>query len=74
MSKAVYKGLSKDELEYQYNPQVSVPEYPQLAEVRRKKSQVAREALKSWLNVPYGNSPRQVLDIFPAEQANAPVL
>lgn len=74
MSQVVYKDLSRDELEYQYNPQVSVPNYSQLAEARRKKSQVAREALKSWLNVPYGNSPRQVLDIFPAHQPLAPVL
>ena len=74
MSEAVYKGLSKDELEYHYNPQVSVPEYPQLAEVRRQKSQVAREALKSQLNVSYGDSPRQVLDIFPADQPGAKVL
>jgi arylformamidase len=74
MSQIIYKGFRKEELEYQYNPQVSVPDYPQLAEVRRKKSQVAREALQSWLNVPYGNSPRQVLDIFPADQPLAPVL
>jgi len=74
MNQIVYKGLGKDELEYHYNPQVSVPDYPRLAEVRRNKSQAAREALQSWLNVAYGDSPRQVLDIFPADQASAPVL
>lgn len=74
MSDSVYKGFSKDELEYHYNPQLSVPDHPQLAEARRTKSQLARESLQAWLNVPYGNSPRQVLDIFPADSSLAPVL
>ncbi len=74
MSDSFYEGLSREELEHHYNPQVSVPDHPQLAEARRAKSQLARESLQSWLNVPYGDSPRQVLDIFPADQPLAPVL
>ena len=34
MSETAYKGFSKDELEYQYNPRESVPEYPELAKRR----------------------------------------
>ena len=34
MSEMAYKDFRQDELEYQYNPRVSVPEYPELAKVR----------------------------------------
>ena len=31
MNETAYKGFRLDEMEYQYNPRVSVPEYPELA-------------------------------------------
>lgn len=74
MSQLEYKGFSKEELDYQYNPRVAVPDYPRLAKERAEASRKVRESLKSSLNVPYGNSARQVLDIFPAERPRAPVL
>ena len=74
MSADVYKGLRKEEMEFHFNPQVAVPDHPRWAEERRKASLRVRGALRSWLNVPYGNSPRQVMDIFPAVQPGAPVL
>lgn len=73
MSKLAYKGYRDEELEFQFNPQVSVPEYPQLSAGRRKKSQAVRAKLKGWLDVPYGDTARQVMDIFPARPAGAPV-
>ena len=73
MNEVVYRGLRKDEMEFHFNPRVAVPDYPRLAEERAKVSAAVRSNLKSWLNVPYGKSPRQVLDIFPAERTNAPV-
>jgi arylformamidase len=69
-----YKDFGQDEIEYQFNPQVSVPEYPQLSARRREKSRDVRAQLKSWLDVPYGDTPRQVMDIFPARSAAAPAL
>ncbi len=74
MSGTKYKGFSKDELEYQYNPRESVPEYPELAKRRAEQSRKARSTLKSWLNVPYGNSPHEVLDIYPPDKPGGPVL
>ena len=74
MSKIIYKGFRQDELEYQYNPRESVPEYPELAKKRSEASRKARATLKSWLNVPYGNSPREILDIYPADRPQGPVL
>lgn len=60
-------------MEFHFNPQVAAPDYARWAEERRKASLRVRGALKSWLNVPYGSSPRQVMDIFPAHQPGAPV-
>jgi arylformamidase len=73
MSQTGYKGFRPDELEIQYNPRVSVAEYPELAKKRAAKSQAVRSSLKSWLDVPYGPSPREILDIYPAANAGGPV-
>jgi arylformamidase len=74
MGEITYKEFRKDELEFQYNPRESVPEYPELAKRRAEASHKARSALKSWLNVPYGSSRREVLDIYPADRPGGPVL
>ncbi|MGH7875797.1 MAG: alpha/beta hydrolase [Candidatus Binatia bacterium] len=74
MSEMAYKDFRQDELEYQYNPRVSVPKYPELAKVRAAQARKVRESATSWLNVPYGNSPREKLDIYAAEKAGGPVL
>ena len=74
MNEFAYKDFRQDELEYQYNPRVSVPEYPELAKVRASQARTVRESAKSWLNVPYGSSPREMLDIYAADNAGGPVL
>jgi arylformamidase len=74
MSEFAYKGFRQDEMEYQYNPRVSVPEYPELAKVRAARARKVRESAKSWLNVAYGSSPRETLDIYAADKPGGPVL
>ena len=74
MTEIAYKGFRPDEMEYQYNPRVSVPEYPELAKVRAAQARKVRERAKSWLNVPYGSSPRELLDIYAADKPGGPVL
>jgi len=74
MSEVVYKGFHQDELEYQFNPRVSVPEFPELSKVRAALSRKVRESAKSWLDVPYGKSPREKLDIYAADKPGGPVL
>lgn len=74
MSEFAYKGFRQDEMEYQYNPRVSVPEYPELAKVRAARARKVRESAKSWLNVAYGSSPRETLDIYAADKPGEPVL
>jgi arylformamidase len=74
MSELSYKAYPQDELEYQYNPRVSVPEFPELAKVRSSQSRKVRDSAKSWLNIAYGSSPRETLDIYSADKAGGPAL
>jgi arylformamidase len=74
MDQAGYKSFRRDELEFQYNPRVSVPAYPELAKVRSAQARKVRESAKSWLNIPYGDSARETLDIYAADRAGGPVL
>jgi arylformamidase len=74
MSQTGYKGFRPEELEFQYDPRTSVAEYPELAKKRAADSQKVRSSLKSWLDVPYGRSPREILDIYPAANPGGPVL
>ncbi len=73
MSEVVYKGFREDELEYQYNPRVSVPEFPELSKARAAQARKVRESAKSWLDVPYGKSPREKADIYAANKPGGPV-
>jgi arylformamidase len=74
MNEIVYKGFRRDEMEYQYNPRESVPEFPQLSKQKAEQARKVRETAKSWLNVSYGSSPRETLDIYAADTAGGPVL
>ena len=74
MSELAYKGFRQDELEYQYNPRVSVPEFPELAKIRAAQARKVRDTANSWLNLPYGSSPREMLDIYAADKPNGAVL
>lgn len=74
MNENAYKNFRADELEYQYNPRVSVPEYPELAKVRAAQARKVRASAKSWLDVAYGSSPREKLDIYAADKPGGPVL
>src|SRR5258706_3543458 len=68
-----YKGFRPDEMEYQYNPRESVPEYPEPAKVRAAQAKKVRETAKSWLNFPYTESPRELLDISAAATPGVPL-
>jgi arylformamidase len=74
MSELIYNGYTKDELEIHFDPQKATPDHSLWTEKRNQASLRIRKTLRSFLDVPYGNSPRQKLDIFPADKAGAPVL
>ncbi len=74
MDEQLYRGFRPNEMEFQYNPRVSVPEYPDLAKIRAAQAKNVRDRAKSWLNLPYGASPREILDIYPADEPRGAVL
>lgn len=58
-----------------YNNRALVPEHPEFLENWARMSVAARSAAKhSQIDLPYGEGPREVLDIFPADVPKAPVL
>ncbi|HEY1373158.1 MAG TPA: alpha/beta hydrolase [Candidatus Binatia bacterium] len=71
---AVYKNFTLRELEIHYNPQNAVADHASWSEKRNAASAANRKKLKGFLDVPYGASEREKLDIFPAEKTGAPVL
>lgn len=70
----VYQGYTQAEMEVHFNPQNAVADHAQWSEKKNQASQKVRAGLKSFLDVPYGGSPRQKIDIFPAARPGAPVL
>lgn len=73
MSQFVYKGFRKEEMEHHFNPGAFVRDRAKWVEQRSRQSAEARKQFKSLLDISYGPRPRQVLDIFPAGEAQAPV-
>ena len=73
MADTVYKDFTREQMEYQFNPRVTVTEYPRLTQEREQASEATRAKLKHHRDVRYGDGARMTLDIFPAAQAGAPV-
>ena len=54
MAETVYKDFKREEMEYQFNPRVTVTEYPRLTEEREKASEATRAKLMHSRDVRYG--------------------
>ena len=63
------------DLEAQYNNRAAVPEHPLFLQGWLERSEKFRTSTKAvfYRNLRYGDGPRELLDIFPAEQADAPL-
>jgi arylformamidase len=71
----LYRGFStQEELDAQYNLQNSVPNFQQYVEFYENNSREAREQLDCHLDVPYGPTLAERLDLFPSMQTGAPIL
>lgn len=66
--------LSSEELERQFNPRVTVPDFQMYLDRGARASEAARAALPAVRDVRYGPRPRQLIDIYPAEDPRAPVV
>lgn len=61
-------------LERQYNNRARVPEFAEIFERWGEASALAREGMTCELDIAYGDTPGQTLDVFPAATAGSPVL
>ena len=57
-----------------YNARAAIPGSDDIALRWAKESANARNNFKNYSNINYGDSPREILDIYPAENPNAPVM
>jgi arylformamidase len=60
-------------LDVQYNNRVRVPEHPQILARWDRASEFARANSSCRIDVAYGATPKETLDVFPTPRANAPV-
>ncbi len=61
-------------LDAQYNNRARIPEHPQIFQRWAAASALARGSMPGRLDLRYGPGPKETLDIFPTDAANAPVL
>lgn len=64
----------RDWLERMYNNRALVPDHAHYFERWARDSEAARAAPRAVLDLPYGSAPSETLDVFSAEQADAPVM
>jgi len=65
---------TSEQIDRQYDVAVWQPPALGVNEGKAERSAEARATLPCTLDIPYGDTPRQVLDVFPAEAPGAPVL
>ena len=68
MTDILYRGLSLAELESEYNPASNIANVGELHARRRARAVAAQANLSRALDVPYGRSGGETLDIFFAER------
>jgi arylformamidase len=71
----LYREFStQEELDDQYDMAESVPDYEGYADFYVEESREAREELDCHLDVPFGPTVAEHLDVFPAARSDAPIL
>lgn len=70
----LYRGFATQaEIDAQYDVEQSVPDFSVYARHYTEESRVARHRLRCELDIPYGPTRAETLDVFPAEGRGAPV-
>lgn len=69
----IYKNYDQAALDSQYNNRARVPEFEQMLRGWERDSEAWRRQVHFHADIAYGAHPREILDIFPASQPNAPV-
>lgn len=74
MGEPVYKQFDKDALDAQYNLRARHPDFQSYFDGYEEASGRTRAALECRLDVSYGDTPLQAVDVYPARAPGAPVL
>lgn len=74
MGEPVYKQFDQDALDAQYNLRARHPDFQSYFDGYEEASERTRAALDCRLDVSYGDTPLQAVDVFPARAPGAPVL
>lgn len=69
---AIYRGYDRDALDRQYDNSRAFPDYERCFEVYRALSERTRRELTCRLDVPYGETAMETLDIFPSGVEDGP--
>jgi hypothetical protein len=69
----LWDSLDAREHEYQYNPQISVPDFKSFQARREQPNASARARLRCAADIAYGSHPLHGVDVYPAANAGAPV-
>jgi arylformamidase len=69
----LYQGYNQEQLDHQYNARATVPDTGVFIEAYASESTKARSRVNGVRDVAYGAHPDELLDIFPAPQADSPV-
>jgi len=72
--KRVYRGFSQDELNRQYDARGTAPDGQRYRDLLKTESARVRAELGCRLDVPYGDTPAEILDVFPATAPGSPVV
>jgi arylformamidase len=73
MAAPVYKQYDQERLDAQYNLRARHPDFQDFFDAYERESERVRGALDCRLDVAYGDTPLQALDVFPARAPGAPV-
>jgi acetyl esterase/lipase len=65
---------TQDEIDKEYDVEKAAPDFHRYAEFNINESKKARDELESLLDVPFGPTVEETLDIFPAQDPDAPIL
>ena len=72
MSETLYRGLDRDEIDRQLNLRARWPEHAEYFARWARDSAAARQHLEARLDLAYGASEGQSLDLFPTTESSAP--
>ena len=73
MGEVLYGSYDRDALDVQYNNRERVSDYMDYFDKWKSTSEKTRRQLDCRINVPFGDSAAETIDIFPAAEAGAPV-